>query len=336
MKQNFASGQEIIFQDLNKISSRLERQFYDRILKKIVADKSDAFFADDFKVLFTGATSVNVNGGLGLQTVASAQAFEPTIQPVYREGSTNLVFETPDNSNGRIDIVVVKAKLIDGQSESRKFKDEFTNVITNANTVVNSEWEAEFMIVKGTASTTPVAPSTPSGYLKIAECTINASTGLGSQSDINDTREILPQSGFTGATGSREFTAIQGDINQVGVTHATLKAALDNVGPGSKILVTQSEAVDAIPQVNQDNIEIVFLKGVTISKNGVTTGLRISANDCKLVNGRFSGFSASGDSGIVIDSGILRTVIEPCNFLNCDSTIIDDGANSYIAVEFEE
>ena len=336
MRQNFASGQEVIFQDLNKISSRLERQFYDRILTKIVQDKSDAFFKDDFKVLFTGATSVNVNGGFGLQTVSSALAYEPTKQPIYKEGSTNINFETPDNSNARIDIVVVKAALVDGLSESRKFKDEFTNVITNESTLVNTEWEASFEVVKGTASTTPVAPATPSGYLKIAECTINASTGLGSQSDINDTRSLLPQAGFSGATGSRQFTAIAGDLNEVGVTHSSFKAALDNVPAGSTILVTKSESVDAIPQVTQNNIEIVFLPGVTITKNGVTTGLRISANDCKLVNGRFAQFNTSGDSGIVIDSGILRAVIEPCRFLNCDSTIIDDGDNSYIAVEFEE
>ena len=336
MRQNFNVGQEIIYQDLNKLSSRLERQFYDRIFSQLLQEKKDAFFGLGLKVIFTGALTASVTKGFGLQEVLSAPAEEPTIQPVYKSANAALVFETPDVSNPRIDIVIVKSDLVDGLTESRKFKDEFSGVITNQNMVINKDWDADIQIVKGTPAASPVAPAVTAGYIILSECLITTSVGMVNQGSITDKRAPLPQAGYVGDTGSPEYTAITGTLGDIGVTHSSLKSALDNASAGARILVTEDEAITAIPQVNVNNVEIIFMPGVTISKNGVASGLQISANDCVLRNARFLDFSTAGDEGVLIDSGALRTFIDGVRFNNCFTNITDAGTDTYVPVEFQE
>lgn len=336
MSQNFNSGQEIIYQDLNTLSSRIQKEFYDRVLFRILQNKTDAFFADDFKVIFTGATAVKVNLGLGFQQDLSVASSEPTMRPVYQDADTNLAFETPDNSNPRIDLIVVASIKVDSETASRKFKDEFSGTISNQNFVVAVDWGADLLVVKGTAAGSPVAPVVPVGFIKLAECLISASVGMADQGNITDSRTILPQASATGGTGTQEYDIIVGDLNVIGTTHSTLAAALAAALDGSRILVTRDEDVDAIPTVITDNIEIIFKKGVTLTKDGVIAGLQISADYCTVKNGRFSGFSVGGDSGIIIDAATKGVVIDACRFLSCDTNIIDDGDSTYINVEYTE
>ncbi len=336
MRQNYSSGQEIIFQDLNTMQGRMERQFYDRILLEILQGTKDAFFQDGLKVIYTGATGATVKLGLGLQEVSGAASTEPMIQPLYRSADVNIIFDTPDNADPRIDLVVVKAARADAETDNRKFKDEFSEDITTESTVVATDWQAEILIVKGTPAGSPVAPAVPAGYLKVAECLIRASVGMQNQNDVTDTRAALPFASSTGGTGTEAYDAVVGDTSLIGVTYETLKAALDNAQPGWRILVTRSEDVDAIPQVNDANIEIVFKKGVSFTKDGVASGLRISANDCTVRHPRFVDFDAAGDEGILIDSGVLRTYIEAPRFSNCDTAVDNQGDDTFAPVIWEE
>ena len=76
---------------------------------------------------------------------------------------------------------------------------------------------------------------------------------------------------------------------------------------------------------------------MTFTKGSVTTGLKISADDCRVVGGRWLDFSTAGDEGIQIDAGADRTVIEGGpRFNNCDTNIDDSGTDTYIPVELQE
>jgi hypothetical protein len=336
MRQQFNVGQEIISQDLNSLQSRLERGIYDRLLYEMMGRKTNAFFKDSFRILYQSATSFVVKAGVGFQTIVT-DSKEPDRKPLVRDADVTLNIDTPDSSNPRIDILVVRHGRFNTLTESRKFKDEFTNLISNQNFTIATDWQAEIQYLAGTPAGSPVAPVTPAGWIKVAELYVSTSTGIANQAAITDSRVLLPIMVATNETGSSDYDAIVGLVGvDQGVTHATLKGALDNAQDGWKILVLRSEAPAAIPVVLNNNIEIVFKRGVTISKDTTITGLQVDGDDCKIVGGRFSGFGVSGDSGILVSASAARTVIDTPRFLGCDSNVIDNGQDTYANVLFTE
>jgi hypothetical protein len=336
MRQQFNVGQEIISQDLNSLQSRLERGIYDRILYQLMGRRQNAFFKDSFNVLRQSSFSFTVLQGLGFQTI-STDPKEPDRKPLVRDADVTIAIDTPDSSNPRIDIVVVRHGRFNAVTESRKFKDEFTDAITNQNFTVATDWQAELQYIAGAPAGSPVAPATPSGWIKVAEILVSTSVGIVDQSSITDTRSPLPFATSLTDTGSSEYDAIVGQVGiDQGANFGTLKAALDNAQDGWKILVLRSETLSAIPAVLNDNIEVVFKRGVTLTKGSVSRGLRVDGEDCKIVGGRFSGFNVGGDAGIEVSATAKRTVIEAPRFDDCDSTVIDNGLDTYSSILFVE
>lgn len=336
MRQNFNVGQEIISEDLNSLQSRLERGIYDRIIYEMIGRNSNAFFQDGFLVSRISATSVQLKAGLGFQN-ADTGTDNPLRKPVVLDSDQTVNIDTPDSSNARIDIICVKHGRFNSESENRKFKDEFTDEITTQAFTVATDWKSEVLYISGTPDVTPSVPATPSGYLKIAELTVSASTGIAVSGAISDTRSKLPTSTGINRTGSVQYDAVVGQIGvDQGANFSDLKSALDNAQDGWKILVLRDESIDSIPVVNNNKIEIIFKRGVTFSKGTAVAGLQIDGNDCKVVNSRFLNFSTSADYGIIVSGGTLRTYLDAPRFNNCDGNINNLGTQTYINVEYTE
>jgi len=335
MRQNFNVGQEIVSEDLNTLQSRLERGIYDRIVYEILSRKTDGFFQDGFKVLFQSSTDVVVKKGLGFQNVDTGTK-EPTKKPVASDVDVTVNINTPDSSNSRIDLICVKYNRFNSEQENRKFKDEFTDAISTQLMTVATDWKADIFYVPGTPAGSPVAPAIPAGYLLLSEVFVTASTGIANQAAISDERTLLPFAISTSSTGSNDYDAVVGNVLTAGVTHADLKAALDNASDGWKILVLESETVDTVPVVLNDNIEVIFKRGVTFTRGAATIGLQIDGNDCKIVNGRFKDFSTGGDNGLKVSVGALRSYLDAPRFNNCATTVNDLGTDTYSNVQFTE
>jgi hypothetical protein len=335
-RQKFNVGQEIVSEDLNTLQSRLERGIYDQIVYELIGRKTNAFFQDSFSVLFQSAQQVVVKAGLGFQSIDTGTK-EPIKKPLFRDIDYNQVVDTPDSGNPRIDIICVKHGRVNSETESRKYKDEFTNTISTQNMTIATDWRAEFSYVAGVPAANPSAPAIPAGYIKIAEILVSASTGIASQASITDTRTKLPIAVATSATGSSEYDAIVGLVGtDQGANYPDLKSALDNSKDGWKILVLRDETINNIPVCSKNGIEIVFKRGVTFTKGIAAKGIQISGNDCKVVNGRFKDFITTGDSGIHVSAGALRTVINVPRFNNCDLKVKDEGTDTFIDVQYTE
>lgn len=194
-RQNFNDGQEIIYQDLNKISSKHEREMYDRILFEMLQRVEDSFFGAGFNTSFSTSTQVNVAAGVGFQTDGTVGSEEPTKRLLYNSAIASVNLSTPDVVNDRIDLIVVKAARVVSDVESRKYKASPSGVISNQNLDIETDWEAEIIKVDGTPGVTPAAPAVPSGYLAIAECYVTAVTGLSGSGAITDLRNLLPVGG---------------------------------------------------------------------------------------------------------------------------------------------
>lgn len=327
-RNNLNEGQELVYSDLNKTTPRIEKHLFDRILYELMQRKTDGFFSDSFKLIYSTATSAQIKSGVGFMENSGVDDWEAQKQPLYNAIDTAINFTAPNPTNPRLDIVVVKAILIDGDIESRKFKNESTGIVTNEDFVTSKDYSYDVQVVAGTPDGSPVAEEVPAGYILIATCLISATTGMSGQGAIIDERSLLPLAGPASATGTFDFDKVVGDTTKGGVTHANLKAALDDAIDGDKILVLESEAISVTPVVNNKNIEILFKRGVTFTKDGVVTGLQIDEDDCKIINGRFLNFSAGGDKAILNSAGTDRTMFRDLRFNNCDTNISDLGSKT--------
>lgn len=192
MRRTFNEGQEVVFQDFDRISLAVMRTLNDRILFEMLQKKENAFFGDGMKVSYVGATSVSVAAGLGFQTDGTQTSPTPTKRLLYRGSSTSLNLEAPDASDDRIDIVCVRFAEVTEISENRKFKDATDSSISTQLFAVQKDEQAEFLVVAGTPDASPVAPSTPSGYIKIATLLVTAVSGLAGSGAVTDNRSVMP------------------------------------------------------------------------------------------------------------------------------------------------
>jgi len=191
----FNDGQEVVFEDFNALSAATQREFYDRILYHMLLQTEDAFFGSGFLTTFATSTSVNVAAGVGLQRDSAQASPEPELRVLYRPDPVTVNIAAPDLSNDRIDIVVVKAALVTEISDTRKFKNATTSVITDETLPLQKDWEALVEVVTGTPAITPSVPTTPAGYIKIAELFVTTATGMAGSGAVTDTRDLMPVGG---------------------------------------------------------------------------------------------------------------------------------------------
>ncbi len=194
-RQRYNDGQELVFEDLNAMQARREQEMYDRVVLEMLQRAKNAFFDDSFIVSRVSATQLSVNPGSGFQEDLTVSAEEPVQRLLHRAAAVPLNITAPDLVNDRIDIVVVQHNRADGPTESRKFKNAVSDVITNENLITTDDWQATVQIVDGTPAGSPSAPSTPSGFIKVAEVLVEAVTGIPASGALTDTRSLMPVGG---------------------------------------------------------------------------------------------------------------------------------------------
>jgi post-segregation antitoxin (ccd killing protein) len=315
-------GQEILHGDLNKISVLLERELYDRILRELMNRQVDAFFKGSFLVSRVSGTSISVAAGLGIQYDSSQVSPEPNYRPIYRSAAVPFNITTPHATNPRIDIVCVKAARAATLNVSRKFKSAFDSTISNQNTDVETDWQADVIVTAGTPAPSPTAPATPAGYIKIAEIAVTAVTGIAASGAIADKRTVISHgNGFDITVGSN------GD-------YPTLAAAVAAAAAGARILVLSSEALASTVVLSNANVEIVMKPGVVLSDSGAGTGIRLSASGCRVKGGRFSGFTVQA---ILIDAGSNYSIIGETRFAStCAASVTDNNGKTSIYGTIDE
>jgi hypothetical protein len=318
----FSDGQEIKFTDFNVMTSPLERELYDRVLRELMGRRSDVFFAGSFKVTRTNATTISVAAGNGIQYDSSQDDPEPNYRPLYLPSAAAASITSAHATYNRIDIVCVKANRATTLTESRNVKALGDATISAQSLACQKDWLADVVITAGTPSGSPATPSTPSGYIKIATLVVTAVTGIAASGAITDNRVLMPT--------NREFDAEVGVLG----THGTLAEAVAACSAGGKILVLDSEALATTVVISNANTEVVLKPGVVLSDSGCGTGIQLSATGCRIVGGKFSGFTTQA---ILIDSGSNYSIIGETRFSStCTASITDNNGKTAVFGTIDE
>ena len=115
-----------------------------------------------------------------------------------------------------------------------------------------------------------------------------------------------------------------------GATHATINAAMADVGAGDVILVLDSSTINTPQVISKNRVKVVFMPGAIYTKGTSQYGLQIQADYVKIEGGEFEGFSGVSDAGIKIDSGADFVKIRDSHFRTCTVDVQDDAATSSI------
>jgi len=209
-RANWEDGAELVRADLNATSKALQKEIYDRLAYELVQRGENSFFSDSFLCQFSAANSIVVKKGVGFQSDATQVSPEPQKRMLFLGSDTTKLISSPDSVNDRIDIVCVRNALVDELTGSRKYKDATpAGVITTQTLVIQKDWLSEILLVDGTPGVSPAVPSTPSGYLKIAELYVTAVTGLAGVGAVTDTRSLMPigSSSTVNTTGFQRLPA---------------------------------------------------------------------------------------------------------------------------------
>jgi len=193
-RRKFNDGQEVIYEDFNKMGQTIEAELYERTIYEMLQRAEDAFFADGFLVSYSSPTSVSVTAGVGFQTDNTQVAPNSKKRLLYRGSAPTINLTAPDGANDRIDLIVCKAARADGATEARKYKAPIGTISTES-LVTSDDWESEVISVDGTPAGSPSAPALPAGYIQLAEVLVSAVTGLSGAGAVTDSRTIMPVGG---------------------------------------------------------------------------------------------------------------------------------------------
>jgi hypothetical protein len=247
-RRKFNDGGEITHDDLSAVSSSLEIELYERVLFQLMNRQENKVFGDSFQVAYASATSVTVKAGVGFQTDGTQVDPEPQKRLLYVESQLTKNLSTPDASNPRIDIVCIKAERATIDTDTRKYKDLLGNV-SNTTQDIETDWEAEVTIVAGTPASSPAIPSTPAGYIKLAELAVAASTGMAGAASVTDKRPVFqrPASWKSVVTKTASYTATVDDdvifCNSASPMTITFPPAADCTGKELQIVNINSGVV---------------------------------------------------------------------------------------------
>lgn len=183
----FVDGVELTYDDLSKVGARLEQELYERALFEMLQRVENAFFDDSLSVVRVNATTVTVKAGNGFQTDNTQVAPESVKRLIRKATDSNVTIAEAHATLNRIDIISVKANTA-FTTASRKKKAALDGAVTTQAVNVSQDWQADVLLTAGTANASPAVPSTPSGYIKLAEILVTAVTGVVAQASITDTR----------------------------------------------------------------------------------------------------------------------------------------------------
>jgi hypothetical protein len=213
-KHKHNAYQQILYTDLNRISSLSDKRLTDWLLHRMlfvagatpnvkVANNTSAYFPDDSCLVeyvsgdrSTGVT-FSVAVGVGFKKFSSGQpdADAPEFLPIVIDSADSFVTDNSDPTNPRIDRVFLKPVYTDENQDTVNIIDPSPpNNITAESRYLNNAYRYELAYVAGTPASSPSPPSPPSGFIAadaIADILIQPGAGAFNPSDLTDTRVLL-------------------------------------------------------------------------------------------------------------------------------------------------
>jgi hypothetical protein len=176
---NFDTNERIVsadFDNVGNIALQSLTGFLAMLMRDSLFDVPFSGFvgpSDCLVSLSSAPLTIQVAKGIGFYyDSAESGAFSAHYKPIIVPSAFTHELGAHDATNPRIDIVCLAPSTTDDQPSSRL-------VLNTGTTSINKRTRLsyDYTVVAGTPAATPSAPAVPSGYVKIAECRVPATSG---------------------------------------------------------------------------------------------------------------------------------------------------------------
>lgn len=185
---NFDDFERMVIEDFEDLQLRQYKSFHDEFLGRLFVGDGEGFIEEGLKVTYSSATQVSITAGRGYMTDTTVIGQEPVIKPLDLVANISKTVSAAHATLNRIDIVVATVLEETEYSENRDIKTGGTGPIVTTFTAKGKYYTGIFNVVGGTPNASPVAPSVPAGYVKLAELFVTAAVGLAGASAVTDYR----------------------------------------------------------------------------------------------------------------------------------------------------
>lgn len=180
--QQWFSGEVLHFEDINLLGTQsyqnltdllatmLPYHYGDQVVSGLEVELTSGLNAElkpGAAVSFSGSYLTGDSWGFVASEGSAFSVIVPSIQI--------LAFNSTSGSD-RIDIVQIRPVQNETNEQVRQFKDPITGSVSSALTNTTIDYSFEVQIVEGIEASVATAPATTSGWIKVAEVTVNGST----------------------------------------------------------------------------------------------------------------------------------------------------------------
>lgn len=316
--------EKVVSEDINDLQKSIHESIYDKILYPFL-QREDGVLGDSFTVTRDSTSQVTVKAGRAFMLDAAQVSPEPKFQAIELPDDTALTLGSgdwaagPSAPNKRWDIIVIRMSSEVTDTANRYIKTAGVGPIVQEEIDKVIEQLCEIDVVEGTPhASSPVVPSTPTGWMKIAEVYVTGGTGIAVSGDVIDTRNVLVPAIQTLNSEDRY-------VSPSGVgTDTSLQSAISNlpVGGGS-ILILEDITIGAVHTLPANTVLRGKHRGIIVT---LDSGSRI-------------------DVGANCDISLLKFVTTQAalmffkltgNYSNIEKCIFSadvDDTNTYVKVE---
>lgn len=220
-----------------------------------VADAPMSGFAGDDCLVTVDAAplTIAVAPGVGwYYDSAETDAFAPHWEPIVVPVEDTEVLSAHHATLARIDIVCLAPAETQDQAAAVYIRDPSLGTVTTPSNSKRSKPSYTLTVVAGTPGATPSAPATPSGYIKIAECAVPATSGT---VVITDTRPLLVLGQAHAPDPRDEYIADEGFVP----------------GTSTELQVTASSPVSMVLRIARGEAVVKGASGVRRIRYNATT-----------------------------------------------------------------
>jgi len=147
-----------------------------------------AFFSDALLAVGDGTTAVKLNNGMGLWWDSTeADSWTGGLKPFFLDADTTVTVTTNNDASGndRIDLICIKAVLVDDDSELVYRKSPTDGTVAQEQLYTSQRWTVDYQVVEGTPAAAPAAPAAPTGWTPIAQ--VDRPNGQAGVNDVDIT-----------------------------------------------------------------------------------------------------------------------------------------------------
>lgn len=178
--------------DQNNIQFAIAQMIQEQFLYNFLGQPSGGCIQNSFLATFTSTFVASLAAGIGFFYDGTQTGFNPKFRQIFSNAAIPVTILANTNANNRVDLICLAPNFAVTANASRYVKTGGVGPVVLTSVPKLAQDGYTLQVVAGTPGVSPVAPSTPSGFIAIAQVlNRGSSAGMSGSGAITDVRTGL-------------------------------------------------------------------------------------------------------------------------------------------------